>query len=135
VEVLHLSQDGVTLARFVGESLGRFAHVLTPPLPRAIETAVAMGYAVLDTADLPSGYLPGHIEHQVARDGIRINSVGSGPTTEGRQMKNTDMVAELLGEECRFSWLAIRRLSRPRIHQLELRRCDEQVPVAVQGAQ
>jgi hypothetical protein len=30
-------------------------------------------------------------------------------------------------------WLALRRLGRPRIHRLERRQGDEQVPVAVQG--
>lgn len=59
----HLSQDGVDLARLVGRSLGPFASVVTSASPRAIETALAMGYAVDDTVDLPSGYLPGQIEH------------------------------------------------------------------------
>jgi broad specificity phosphatase PhoE len=59
----HLSQEGVDLARRVGSSLGLFASVVTSALPRAIETALAMGYAVDDTVDLPSGYLPGEIAH------------------------------------------------------------------------
>jgi broad specificity phosphatase PhoE len=59
----HLSQEGVALARLVGRSLGRFASVATSASPRAIETALAMGYAVDDTVDLPSGYLPGRIAH------------------------------------------------------------------------
>jgi broad specificity phosphatase PhoE len=59
----HLSQEGVALARRVGSSLGLFAYVVTSASPRAIETALAMGYAVDDTADLPSGYLPGRIDH------------------------------------------------------------------------
>jgi broad specificity phosphatase PhoE len=59
----HLSQEGVDLARLVGRSLGSFASVVTSASPRAIETALAMGYAVDDTADLPSGYLPGQVEH------------------------------------------------------------------------
>jgi hypothetical protein len=59
----HLSPEGVDLARRVGRSLGSFASVVTSASPRAIETALAMGYAVDDTADLPSGYLPGQVEH------------------------------------------------------------------------
>jgi broad specificity phosphatase PhoE len=59
----HLSQDGVDLARLVGGSLGRFASVVTSVSPRATETALAMGYAVDDTVDLPSGYLPGVVDH------------------------------------------------------------------------
>jgi broad specificity phosphatase PhoE len=59
----HLSQEGVALARVVGESLHPFTYVVTSASPRAIETAVAMGLAVDDTVDLPSGYLPGVVDH------------------------------------------------------------------------
>src|SRR5581483_10534951 len=51
----HLSAEGVTL--------GPFARVLTSPAPRAIETAVAMGFAVDDIIELPSGYVPGQVGH------------------------------------------------------------------------
>src|SRR5258708_3964118 len=42
----HLSQAGVSLARHVGEGLGPFERVVTSTLPRAFETAIAMGFAV-----------------------------------------------------------------------------------------
>lgn len=42
----HLSQPGVDRARRIGETLGRFDLVVTSPVIRAIETAIAMGYAV-----------------------------------------------------------------------------------------
>ncbi len=42
----HLSQIGVDLARRAGEGLGKFDRVMTSPIPRAFETAIAMGYAV-----------------------------------------------------------------------------------------
>ncbi len=42
----HLSQIGVDLARHAGEGLGRFDRVVTSTVPRAFETAIAMGYAV-----------------------------------------------------------------------------------------
>lgn len=42
----HLNQAGVALARRAGERLGVFAQVYCSPAVRAIETAVAMGYAV-----------------------------------------------------------------------------------------
>jgi broad specificity phosphatase PhoE len=58
-----LSQEGVALARQVGRSLGPFAYVATSASTRAIETALAMGYAIDDTVDLPFGYLPGQIAH------------------------------------------------------------------------
>jgi hypothetical protein len=47
----------------VGESLGPFASVVTSASPRAIETAVAMGFAVDDTVERPSGYVPGEVDH------------------------------------------------------------------------
>src|SRR5215218_6801676 len=42
----HLTQQGVELARRVGETMGKFDIVITSDLPRAFETAIAMGYAV-----------------------------------------------------------------------------------------
>ena len=42
----HLSQEGVTLARRVGNELNSFNLVITSPSPRAFETAIAMGFAV-----------------------------------------------------------------------------------------
>jgi broad specificity phosphatase PhoE len=42
----HLSQQGVDLARRAGEGLGCFDRVMTSTVPRAFETAIAMGYAV-----------------------------------------------------------------------------------------
>jgi broad specificity phosphatase PhoE len=59
----HLSAEGVALARLVGESVGPFASVVTSASPRAIETAVAMGFPVDDTVELPSGYVPGEVDH------------------------------------------------------------------------
>lgn len=42
----HLTQSGVSLARRLGEHMGPFALVVTSLLPRAYETAIAMGFAV-----------------------------------------------------------------------------------------
>jgi len=42
----HLSQEGVTLARRVGNTIGPFKRVITSTIPRAFETAIAMGFAV-----------------------------------------------------------------------------------------
>jgi broad specificity phosphatase PhoE len=41
----HLTRDGVRLAHDVGANLGDFDLVVTSDVPRAIETAIAMGYA------------------------------------------------------------------------------------------
>jgi hypothetical protein len=52
-------------ARAVGDQLGPIAYVLTSQSPRAVETAIAMGLAVDDTVQMPSGYVPGEVEfHQ-----------------------------------------------------------------------
>jgi broad specificity phosphatase PhoE len=42
----HLSQRGVEMARRLGKKLGPFDRVVCSPLPRCVETAVAMGFAV-----------------------------------------------------------------------------------------
>lgn len=59
----HLSQPGIELARLVGDRSGPFEWVATSPLPRAVETAVAMGFEVNETvqdlARMPSGALDG----------------------------------------------------------------------------
>lgn len=52
----HLSQSGVSLARLVGENLGPFDRVVTSSLPRAFETAIAMGFAVDEQIELMSTY-------------------------------------------------------------------------------
>ena len=45
----HLTQWGVALARGLGSQIGPFDRVVTSPLPRCVETAVAMGFAVDET--------------------------------------------------------------------------------------
>ena len=52
----HLSQEGVTLARLVGQNLGPFERVVTSTLPRAFETGIAMGFAVDEQIELMSSY-------------------------------------------------------------------------------
>jgi broad specificity phosphatase PhoE len=53
---VHLNQQGVTLARLVGQNIGPFDRVVTSTLPRAFETAVAMGFAVDEQNELMSTY-------------------------------------------------------------------------------
>ena len=52
----HLNQTGVTLARLVGQSMGPFDRVVTSTLPRAFETAIAMGFAVDEHKELINTY-------------------------------------------------------------------------------
>jgi broad specificity phosphatase PhoE len=52
----HLNQLGVSLARLVGENLGPFDRIVTSTLPRAFETAIAMGFAIDEQIELMSSY-------------------------------------------------------------------------------
>jgi broad specificity phosphatase PhoE len=63
----HLSQDGVDLARRVGSTIGPFNRVITSPVPRAYETAIAMGYAVDEQNEVFSLLAVG-VEDEVAWD-------------------------------------------------------------------
>ena len=47
----NLSQDGIKLARYVGKAPGYYQCVVTSALPRATQTAVAMGHAVTETME------------------------------------------------------------------------------------
>ena len=47
-----LSQASVSLARQVGDEIGPFNWVVTSPISRAVHTAIAMGFAVNQTAEL-----------------------------------------------------------------------------------
>ena len=52
----HLSQEGVSLARRVGDEVGPFDRVVTSTVPRAFETAIAMGFAVDAQEELIAPY-------------------------------------------------------------------------------
>lgn len=52
----HLNQKGVSLARRVGQGIGPFDWVATSSLPRAFETAIAMGFAVSEQNALMNTY-------------------------------------------------------------------------------
>jgi broad specificity phosphatase PhoE len=51
-----LSEQGVALARLIGLEMGKFDRVVTSPLPRAVQTAQAMGFAVDSTEPLIATY-------------------------------------------------------------------------------
>ncbi len=63
----HLSQQGVELARALGAGLGPFDLVVTSNLPRAYETAIAMGLAVDEQVPWLS-HLPEGFEDEVPWD-------------------------------------------------------------------
>ncbi|OED44822.1 hypothetical protein AB833_00615 [Chromatiales bacterium (ex Bugula neritina AB1)] len=51
----NLSSDGIELARYVGDSMGSYRYVVTSTLPRAIQTAIALGYEVNETIETIGG--------------------------------------------------------------------------------
>jgi broad specificity phosphatase PhoE len=61
---VHLSQEGIALAQRIGREIGPFERVITSTLPRAYETAVAMGFAVNEQVELMSTY-GDSVEHEV----------------------------------------------------------------------
>jgi broad specificity phosphatase PhoE len=63
----HLSQAGVDLARRIGDTIGPFNRVITSTIPRAYETAIAMGFAV-DEQLQELSLLPDGLEDEVAWD-------------------------------------------------------------------
>lgn len=60
----HLSQAGVDLARMVGSRIGPFDRVVASTVPRAFETALAMGFAVDEQFDLLMN-VPDGVEDEV----------------------------------------------------------------------
>jgi broad specificity phosphatase PhoE len=52
----NLSEQGRALAHFIGEELGPFQRVVTSQLPRAFQTAVAMGFQVDEQLELLNTY-------------------------------------------------------------------------------
>lgn len=53
----HISKSGISLANLIGKSCSSFDLVVTSEIPRAIETAIAMGFAV-DCQITELGILP-----------------------------------------------------------------------------
>lgn len=74
----HLNQQGIALARRVGQEMGPFHYVATSALTRALETAVAMGFPVNEQTPLLNTYggdvereapwpLPFHLYAEIVR--------------------------------------------------------------------
>jgi broad specificity phosphatase PhoE len=93
----HLSQEGVLLARRVGESIGPFSRVISSPSPRAYETAIAMGFAV-DEFYEP---VPFTDQEYQALDGLTPESATF--TERSRRMRD-DALAQRFAEALRSQW-------------------------------
>jgi broad specificity phosphatase PhoE len=68
----HLNRAGVEMARRVGDGLGRFDRVITSRVPRAYETAIAMGYAVDEQLDALSSTPDGLVGIDAEVDLLRL---------------------------------------------------------------
>ncbi len=100
----HLNQEGVTLARQVGEGLGPFARVLTSTLPRAFETAIAMGCAVDEQIASMSTYGDA-VEFEIAWPATfaeyanAVRKGGAAAKYAGQQAKLWRFIADSLPED------------------------------------
>jgi broad specificity phosphatase PhoE len=95
----HLSQAGVDLARRIGNSIGPFNWVLTSTIPRAFETAIAMGFAV-DEQLAELSLMPDGLENEVAWD------AGFAAFAEGSHR------GEMLGEYVKQQAILISQIAR-----------------------
>lgn len=99
-----LSNEGVKLARRVGEHTGPFHAVYTSSTPRTLETAIAMGHAVTAMlhvlGDVPTELLEelGHHERW---------SGGNNPFSNVRKHFATDGSTRRLGSQQRDAWLSL----------------------------
>jgi broad specificity phosphatase PhoE len=96
----HLSQEGVTLARRVGETLAPFNRVITSTIPRAFETAIAMGFAVDEEDEHFSIPLDG-VEDEVGSWDAGFGAFGSAYHGGGATRRFADLLAGRLAEIAR----------------------------------
>jgi len=92
----HISLEGIELAQLIGLETGPFDLVVTSPIPRAVETSVAMGFAINETlpvlADLPSEIFhssgwPAQFE-QLQKNANQHDNVGSFAKTQANAWRD-----------------------------------------------
>ena len=98
----HICQAGVMLARRIGESMGPFDHVLTSHLPRAFETAIAMGFAVNEQVEELAQYeddVDAEVDQAIefAAFARAVRKGGAAARFAKRQAKLWQSVAQKLG--------------------------------------
>jgi broad specificity phosphatase PhoE len=91
----HLSQEGVTLARRVGDTIGPFSRVVTSTIPRAFETALAMGFAVYEQDEIFSILMDG-VEAEVGSWEAGFAAFGAAFHQNGATRRYADVLAERL---------------------------------------
>lgn len=90
----HLNQEGVDKARKLGNELGDFTFVVSSNAPRAIETAVALGYAVDEIVEEIS-MTPDYIEDEVTW-GMNFGEFASVIKQKGQTFDYSKQMAEFL---------------------------------------
>jgi broad specificity phosphatase PhoE len=96
----HLSVDGVRLARRVGDHLGPFDLVLTSHIPRTLETALAMGFAVDDQLEV-LGDIPVAVWNEI---GHHERWAWTEPFTMFADIITTGGPTEQLGRQQHLTW-------------------------------
>ena len=91
----HLSQEGVTLARRIGDTIGPFHRVITSTIPRAFETALAMGFAVDEQGDIFSILMDG-VEAEVGSWDAGFAVFGAAYHQNRATRRYADLLAERL---------------------------------------
>ncbi len=91
----HLSQTGVDLARRVGDMMGPFNRVITSPIPRAYETAIAMGFAVDEQNEVLSMLAEG-VEAEVGSWDAGFEAFAQAAGKEGATARFAQMLAALM---------------------------------------
>jgi broad specificity phosphatase PhoE len=97
----HLSAEGVALARKIGGEIGPFNLVLTSPVPRALETAIAMGFAVNDQLEA-LGDLPPAVSEEL---GHHERWAWKEPFVAFAQFVRQDGPTTRMGERQREAWV------------------------------
>lgn len=93
----HLSQEGVTLARRIGDTIGPFNRVVTSTIPRAFETAIAMGFAVDEEAEVFSSLIEG-VEEEIGSWDAGFPAFSTAYQRGGATSQLADLLATRLTE-------------------------------------
>lgn len=81
----HLSQQGVDLAKRVGQEMGQFDYIVTTTLPRAAETVTAMGFGIIEVCQELStmaDYILDEIEWDAGFEKFFNASQAGGPVSD-----------------------------------------------------
>ncbi|MBA3530565.1 MAG: histidine phosphatase family protein [Ardenticatenales bacterium] len=96
----HLSSEGVRQAREIGQALGPFDLVLTSSIPRTLESALAMGFAVDEQWDV-LGDIPADVWEEI---GHHERWAWEQPFVEFARLAATGGATARLGQRQKEAW-------------------------------